>query len=238
MSKTFQINDGLDVVRSGLGKLRLVLGEPPPPADYLSPLELHSMRVNIEKQVEGGHAMVGFFGCREGVGTSTVATEFAWYLAQNLDGKVALLDANLRSNGRGVDTASPGLGDVLAGTESVEDVSTQLESSPLVFIAGGGAGGTEVETSLRPARLESLARELQLLFDVVVVDLPPLNRYPDTLLISPHLSGVVLVLETEADRWEEARGAVDAVESAGGELFGAVLNKKKNYVPEWLYKHL
>jgi hypothetical protein len=49
---------------------------------------------------------------------------------------------------------------------------------------------------------------------------------------------VILVVESERTRKRTAMWAKEQVEGAGGKLLGVVLNKRKYYIPDWLYKHI
>ena len=49
---------------------------------------------------------------------------------------------------------------------------------------------------------------------------------------------MVLVLEAGKTRKQVAVRAKQELEEAGGKLLGVVLNRRKFYIPEWIYKRL
>jgi len=49
---------------------------------------------------------------------------------------------------------------------------------------------------------------------------------------------VVLVIESGKTRRQVALRAKKELEEAGGMLLGVILNKRKYYIPNWIYKRL
>jgi Mrp family chromosome partitioning ATPase len=52
------------------------------------------------------------------------------------------------------------------------------------------------------------------------------------------VDGVVLVVEAEKTRWPVAENVRDKIKGSGGNILGIVLNKRRYYIPEWVYKKL
>ena len=52
------------------------------------------------------------------------------------------------------------------------------------------------------------------------------------------MDGVVIVIEAGKTREQVAVRAKKELEEAGGKVLGVVLNKRKFYIPEWIYKRL
>ncbi|MNN97506.1 hypothetical protein D3C81_2166830 [compost metagenome] len=72
----------------------------------------------------------------------------------------------------------------------------------------------------------------------VVIDGDAVYSDADTLVISTQVDGVVLVVRAEDTRWEVAQAAVQRLTQAGAKLVGSVFNRRKYYMPKWLYKNL
>ena len=72
----------------------------------------------------------------------------------------------------------------------------------------------------------------------ILVDSPPATTSTDGLAISSKVDGVVLVVEAEKTRWPVAETVRDRIKSSGGNILGIVLNKRRYYIPEWIYKKL
>ncbi|MBV9511685.1 MAG: hypothetical protein JO303_15540, partial [Caulobacteraceae bacterium] len=75
-------------------------------------------------------------------------------------------------------------------------------------------------------------------FDLILVDAPPLQRSAAALAIAPYADITLAVVEAEKTRAAVARNLVDRVETAGGEVLGVVLNKRRFYIPRLLYQWL
>jgi Mrp family chromosome partitioning ATPase len=71
-----------------------------------------------------------------------------------------------------------------------------------------------------------------------VIDAPPLGRSPLLLSLRKLLDGAVLVIEAERTRLETAQQAIGQLGDVGIDAVGLVLNKKRYYLPSWLYKLL
>lgn len=49
---------------------------------------------------------------------------------------------------------------------------------------------------------------------------------------------MVFVVRAEDTRWEVAQAAVQRLTQAGAKVVGSVFNRRKYYMPKWLYKNL
>src|SRR3954451_25057604 len=85
--------------------------------------------------------------------------------------------------------------------------------------------------------LRDLLRLLAVKFDLIVVDLRPLDC-TGVLDWAPLVDGVVLVVESERVRWQVAARGIELLEQAGTQVLGTVINKQREYIPEWLYQQL
>jgi Mrp family chromosome partitioning ATPase len=52
------------------------------------------------------------------------------------------------------------------------------------------------------------------------------------------VDGVVLVVEAEKTRWPVAETVRDKIKNSGGNILGIVLNKRRYYIPDWIYNKL
>jgi Mrp family chromosome partitioning ATPase len=78
---------------------------------------------------------------------------------------------------------------------------------------------------------------LSVKFELIVLDLPPLDS-TNLLDWAPLLNGVVLVIESERVRWQVAARGIELLENAGTQVLGTILNKQRQYIPQWLYQRL
>jgi Mrp family chromosome partitioning ATPase len=78
-----------------------------------------------------------------------------------------------------------------------------------------------------------LLGHLQKMFDVIIIDSPPILPASDALLISPHADGVILVVKEGLLNREVVQKAVEQLNLAQANILGVVLNdvdvKKQGY---------
>jgi Mrp family chromosome partitioning ATPase len=77
---------------------------------------------------------------------------------------------------------------------------------------------------LEPATLRGLLHELRAEFDVIVLDTPPVLVSADAATLAASADGVILVVRAGQTDRGAAELARQRVTSAGGRVFGAVLN--------------
>jgi succinoglycan biosynthesis transport protein ExoP len=172
-----------------------------------------------------------------GEGASTIAREFAMLAATTGHRRTLLIDADRRNpqTARAFDCdTGQGLVELLWGGLDDADVLQPVSGTLLsVTCLIGERGPAAVDTdSLR--ELYSRVREQ---FELVVIDCPPVGDAYSNLLPEA-VDGVILVVQAERTRPAVIARAKDAVQLAGGQILGAVLNRRNNYIPEFLYKLL
>lgn len=192
---------------------------------------------------ESATKVVLFVSASARSGTSTTAANFAATLAQERNSQVLLIDANVSSRKRG-DTVR---GDVREFGPSVGP-APMFAATPQPEFSVLGPSNLHVlsirsKCSMPFALFESEAFDgiLQTArgrFKYVVVDAPPLQGNPVSLVLSRKVDGVILVIESEKTRTRSALWAKQQIEGAGGKLLGVVLNKRRHYIPDWLYKRI
>ena len=52
------------------------------------------------------------------------------------------------------------------------------------------------------------------------------------------VQGVLLVIQSERVRWPVAKRFVTDLERSGANLLGAVMNRRRQHIPGWLYRTL
>ncbi len=168
---------------------------------------------------------IGVTSCLTGEGTTTVASNLASIAAQGR--RVLLIDANKPRHELQTAMQAAVSNGIAARIEKTPGGLWQLDASKLK----DGAGQSSMATT------RELVGSLSSKFDLVVVDLPSLES-ADVLDWLSALDGVVLVIESERVRWQVAARSIELLEQAGGQVLGTVLNKQREYIPQWLYQRL
>jgi len=192
---------------------------------------------------ESAMKVVLFVGASAGSGTSTAAANFAATLAQELDSQILLIDANLRSR-KGSDLlradleqVGPGLGPVRMSAAS-PPLAYSVSGQPNLHVLSICSKYSTPFALFESEAFDGFLRSARGRFKYVVVDAPPLQGNPVSLVLSRKADGVILVIESEKTRKRSALWAKQQIEGVGGKLLGVVLNKRKHYIPDWLYKRI
>ena len=133
---------------------------------------------------------------------------------------------------------SPGFAEaVLNGVPLTTNIQATTVGNLSVLTAG------DVECS--PGRVYDSAAQLPALyagleeqFGLVVFDMPSAGRAGSATGLAALLDGVILVVEAERTRWQVARHTKNSLVQAGANVLGVVLNKRRDRVPNWLYRSL
>lgn len=193
----------------------------------------------VRPMLDGNTGVVlQFVAATAGEGASTVAREFAVLASTTGNRRTLLLDGDRANPSIAMEygcASAYGLTDALSGEVDDEDVlrtvpGTQLSVARL--FGDRGAPATDAET------LREIYRGLRDHFDLIVVDCPPVSSEGFAELLPNAADGLVLVIEAERTRPVVISHAKSLVQQAGGSLIGAVLNKRTNYIPDFLYRLL
>jgi capsular exopolysaccharide synthesis family protein len=199
---------------------------------------IYRMKVLLNGASGRGGFAVACSSCAHGQGASTVALNFALAVARSSDERCLLLDANVRSPSLHhcfEVPLSPGFSDYLSGAVGLEDILHERDN--VYFIAAGGQPVSPATQLDQPSTTEALD-SLRKRFRFIIVDTAPIAPYPETAIVARRLDGALMVLAAEETRWEVARHARELLRAAGVEVLGAVLNRKKRFIPERLYRLL
>ena len=91
---------------------------------------------------------------------------------------------------------------------------------------------------MREADLAAALGELRKNFDWIVVDGPPVTIYSEAAILSSLADATILVIRAESTRAEVAERAKRTILESGGNLFGAILNRREYHIPEFIYRRL
>lgn len=162
---------------------------------------------SVETLLKRPRKVIVVMSCRAGEGASTIAHGFARFQAASTARTVLL-----------VETAALGRRAAVEGQAGLT-----VAAFPTAEV------GLLDRQSLRQ-HWERLRQR----FDLVVVDAPPVLESTLGLTLAPTVDGVVLVLAAEETLRRDGVAARDAVLATGANLLGAVLNKRRRYLPRVL----
>lgn len=161
-----------------------------------------------------------------GEGKSTTATNLAIALAQ-AGQRVCLVDADLRrpmvNEYMGLDR-NAGLTTALVGDAPLEDLLQPWGTDDLAVLTSGAIPPNPSEL-LGSLEMQRTLKQLEDIFDTVVVDAPPLLPVTDAAVLSQHVGGVVIVVGAHTARQPMLQKSLRTLELVEANVLGLVLNR-------------
>ena len=159
-------------------------------------------------------------------GKSTVAMNLAMAFGQIK--KVCLVDADMRrpsiAKNLKLDRSAPGLSHLVAGTESAANC-IHLDKESGIHVLPSGIVPPNPQELLSSRRFSDVMKDLHKMFDIVVIDSPPLQLMSDALLLSSHANAVIYVVKANFTPHQIARAGLERLRKVGAPTVGVVLNQ-------------
>lgn len=159
-------------------------------------------------------------------GKSVTAANLAVVFAQT-GRKVLLVDADLRKPGVHDLFAlanDEGLTDLLRSDDVQLEMAVRSTEQKNLQVLTAGPHPPNPAELLGSQRMKALLATIKEVHDIVILDSPPLQVFTDAALLSAHLDGTVLVVESRRGRRSQIRAAREALSKANAHLIGVVLN--------------
>lgn len=226
--------------------------EPLPAAERAQESDIYSFEMEMEEEmlhlyhtVESllpgrRKKVLQFIGSGEGEGTSTITREFARIAMVALGQTVLLLDADRHNPTQHFFcNVSPEycLDDIVQAQDNPEKALYRVGASNLFvsLISRNSNASLNVFDSSDFERIWSVLKER---FDLILIDSPPATISSDGFSIFKKADGVVIVVEADKTRWPVVQSVKERIIQHGGHVLGMVLNKRRYYIPEFIYKRL
>jgi capsular exopolysaccharide synthesis family protein len=189
--------------------------------------QYQGLRLTIERLTKTrGPQVLAISSPAAGEGKTLTAMNLAGALARESDGRVLLIDADLRrpsvAAALGL-AASPGLSDVLSSDElELSAVAQAVRPFPL-WVVTSGTPGTAIHRLLRSPRLDGLIDRARQQFDVVIIDTPPLLPVFDSAVLSRIVDQMLVVVAANQTPRKLLGEALNLVDPA--KVMGIVFNR-------------
>jgi Mrp family chromosome partitioning ATPase len=187
---------------------------------------------------EKQHWTLGIVSTLPGEGASTIARGLARTVARTPNAKVLICDVagvggrRNRSDRRERETrASIGDGDGRIDF-------TWLPGSQQVAVGSFGDSAGLNALAADMDRVRSMVSNVSAGFELVILDLPPVNASVIGPALAKAVDGVVLVVEAERTRAQSVRATHKTLEMYGANVLGVVMNKRRFHIPSFIYRHL
>ena len=161
-----------------------------------------------------------------GEGKTTVAINLAQAFAQTK--RVVLIDADMRRPSVGKffakEAGAPGLSSLVAGGTPASECIFKMDGTDLHIIPSGPVPPNPLELILSK-RFEDALHKLGEMFDLVIIDSPPVQLVSDAMAIARHASGVIYVVKADDTPYQMARNGIKRIRQGHANLIGVALNQ-------------
>lgn len=196
----------------------------------------------LHRQVEllltdASYKVLQFVGGDRHVGVSTIVREFATTAVNRHNKSVLVLDPSYQDPERRINfnvTCEYGWLDMAKG-EIPQKAFFRFGNSNLYFAP------ISIQTSLVPPFKDveqtlSMWAKLRETFDLILIDSSSDNA--EAMDYCRNVDGVILVVEAGKTRRYTAENIKKKITASGALLLGVVLNKRRYYIPDFIYKRL
>ena len=158
-------------------------------------------------------------------GKTSVSMNLAFALAQVK--RTCLIDADMRRPSvykvMGGEANMPGLSNLVADTEPVSKCVYEHESG-LFYIPSGPVPPNPSEL-LSSKRFADVMAKLESMFDVILIDSPPVQLVSDATILAGVANALVFVVRADSTAYQVALGALEQLKKGKAQLLGVVLNR-------------
>ena len=180
-------------------------------------------------------------GTSHGSGATTTAVNFATTMTKHSIAKVLLVDVNLRTPGLhdafGIDQHE-GLSNILMNSCRMQPEIKKVGPGELHVLTCGGSNLFGPHGLFESDEFDQFLKTAREQFDYVILDAPPVPVFSEFRILCRKVDGVILVIDAGRTRRKVALRAKKEIEDAGGNLLGVVLNRRKFYIPKWIYERI
>jgi Mrp family chromosome partitioning ATPase len=190
--------------------------------------------------IEKGSLILAMYASQAGEGASIAARELAVSVCRSPTNSVLLIDGN----------AGPADQCKHFGITATETLWAAARGAPIrtvrLAVPRGGAfdlAALPIDGASDPSEVDlrllpSLFNRLRNVFNIIIIDCPPVMTGASYVSASGLADSCLLVIEAGRTRVPVVKRAMEEIEAAGGKLQGVVLNRRKHYIPSWIYRHL
>ncbi|GJL78468.1 MAG: hypothetical protein NPINA01_14570 [Nitrospinaceae bacterium] len=216
-------------------------------APEISDVEMEEEMIDLYQTIESllpdsEKKAIQFIGSKEGEGTSTIVRQFAKVASGKFGKSVLLLDTDMQKTSQFLffDIKSGySLEESFRDGVPLEKALCQIAESRLFVVRTFAQPVTSAALQASdPLNRGDFWENLKQRFDFILVDSLPASVSTNGMAFPRKVDGVVLVLEAEKTRWQVVESVKDKILKSGGKILGIVFNKRRYYIPKFIYKGL
>ncbi|MBU3138167.1 CpsD/CapB family tyrosine-protein kinase [Clostridium gasigenes] len=195
-----------------------------------------TLRTNLQySSFDKEYKVIVVTSSEPGEGKSTTAGNLAMSLAQG-EKRVILIDCDLRKpslHKRFKISNIMGLSDVLIGREVIENAATRYKKN--ITVLTSGKIPPNPSEMLGSKAMTALLKELQGIFDYIILDTPPIQAVTDSQILGAKADGVILVVKAEKTKKESVNNSINLLKKVNAHIIGTVLNGVDNKRNKYYY---
>lgn len=178
-----------------------------------------------------------FLSAKPKEGTTTIVLSAGEAIKKRLNNRILYIDTNFRNpdlHRRLSLASSPGLSDYLSRTD-LSLISCIKKNDIGDHLMPIGSQPSFVAKNLSSDRFSYMIKEACTMFDQVLVDA---NTVSDSYPAKDYYAcfdAAFLIVECETTRWEVVQNAKEIISIHRSSISGVILNKRRLYIPRWLY---
>jgi protein-tyrosine kinase len=204
---------------------------------------LLNLRNSIDSEVKQKESRVVMFtSAVKGEGKTTIVAYLARMLASNGTKKVLLVDCSIMHPQLHTlfnQENEAGIVEYIDGAVELDRIVKPIEAGVFDLVTVGTQQREDISQPIfHSERMRLFCRQAAEHYDYVLVDTSAILEAPETSIIGSYMDGVVLVIHAGKTKREVLKRAMLMVEKLGGKFIGSVLNKKKYYIPEFIYRRV
>jgi Mrp family chromosome partitioning ATPase len=175
-----------------------------------------------------------------GEGVSSVSLGLAAAAAESAPQGVLLVESHpgrATLAGRLGISAPIGIGELLA-KEAPREQAILPTNVPRLALLTRGRRPVDLSQPRWAGLFDELMSDVQSGFDLCVLDGGALDTSPESLAVAARVDGVLLVVEAERTSMSRVEAAAEMLAHAGAHVVGVVLNRHRQYVPNFIERRL
>lgn len=188
---------------------------------------IRSIRTSVLlSAIDEPHRIVAVTSTVPGEGKTTIAISLAQALGQLK--KVLVIDADLRrpavwkniGDGSGV----AGLVDYLAGEAELAECIRRTANPNVSILPAGKVVNSPLEL-ISSNKFGETIEKLKQMYDMVVIDCPPVRPVSDSLVISRYASAILYVIKADGSSHQQVAASLRSLREVNAHILGVVLNQ-------------
>jgi len=177
--------------------------------------------------IDAPHRVIVVTSSIPGEGKTTFSTNLALSFSQTK--RVVLVDGDLRRPAVGKlfgrQSNAQGLSALVSGNVPAAECIFAADGTEQLYVIPSGTIPPNPLELLLSKRFEETIEKLKEMFDMVIIDSPPVQLVSDALVISRHCTGVVYVVKSDETPYQVARNGIRRLRRSHANIIGVAVNQ-------------